>query len=72
MDIEAYNNYKDNILFHISADLFDYCRKYNPLLMEFGNISDLTDILFEYIDLENKFILNDDPSESEEDEFEEY
>lgn len=69
---ELYDEYKDNMVLDLSFDLFEYCRIYNPSLMEYGNISDLSDILFEYIELDDPFIVKDESSESDEDEFEEY
>ena len=69
--LEEYEEYKKDIIFDLSYELHDYCRKYNPLLLEYSISSDLVDLLVDFVDIKNPFILEDDDIESDEDDYEE-
>ena len=65
---EAFKLWKETIFFDISYDIIDYCRNNCQVLLNTrDSTNEINDLLMEYIDMKDPFILTVE-SESDEDE----
>ena len=68
-ELESYTYLKEAKMLDLSIDIIEYCRKYNPILLEYVYSNDLVDLLSSFIDFKNPFIANEDKSESDDEEY---
>lgn len=65
-EIIAYEELKKDNLLDVACDIIEYCDKNCPTLLKNGNTTDIVDILCQFIDFKNPFILQDDDISSDE------
>ena len=70
-ELESYILLKDTKLLDLSLQIIEYCRKYNPILLEYAYSNDLVDLLSDFIDFKNPFIAIEEESYSDEENMDE-
>ena len=65
-EIEPYEELKKDKFLDIACDIMDYCHDNCPTILKYGNTNDIIDILSEFINFTNPFILQEDDISSDE------
>ena len=66
---DNYQFFKESEISNLAYEISNYCKTYNPLLLEYHYNQDLIDLLSSFINFKNPFELENEPTDSDDEEY---